>query len=65
MLGTNLGGEHLNWLISLKRWVEFIQLIWRTKEEMAKKLPKKPKNIKNRSFSLITQRITNRIQQYY
>ena len=50
--------------MSLKTWIDYIQSFWRTKEEMAKKLPKEPKIVKNCSFLLISQRIANKNQPH-
>ena len=41
-------------LMSLKQWIDYVPSFWRTKEKMAKNRPKKPKIVKNRSFSLIS-----------
>ena len=51
-LDVALNGGYLNGKLSLKIWIDYIQSLWRTEEEMAKKRPKKPKIVKNRSFSL-------------
>ena len=49
----------------VRRWIDYIHLFWRTKEEMAKKRQIRPKIDKNHSFLLISQRLANRKWPYY
>ena len=51
--------------MSLKRWFDYIWSFWKTEEEIAKKRPKKPKIVKNRSFSPISEQVANKNQPYY
>ena len=52
--------------MSLKKLINYIHPIWRTREEMAKKKrPKQPKVVKNVSFTLFSQPIAIRNQPNY
>ena len=54
-----LSEEYLNWITSLKRWIEFIHAFQKARKEISKTRPKMCKIAKNRSFSLIGQQIFN------
>ena len=60
MLGIVSNGRYLDGIMFLKRWMDYIDSFWRTKEEIAEKCPKEPKIVKNRSLSHISQRIAKR-----
>ena len=64
-LGIVLNGRYSDGIMLLERWIFYSHSFWRTKGEMAKKRPKWPKIVKNRSFSPISQRITKRNRLLY
>ena len=65
MLKIVLKGRYLDEKVSLKRWIDYIHSFWKTKDEKAKKRPKEPKIVKNRSFSRISLRMANKNQPHY
>ena len=64
-LGVVLNRRNLDGLTILRKSKDYIQSFWRTEEEIAKKRPKKPKIVKNRSFLLFSYWIAIRNQPEY